>query len=59
MRRRKSSYFDTSSEELTNIFGDGDGTPVGNVNVNKLNVKDISLLEPPPDYEVSLLVFIG
>ena len=56
VRRRKSSYFDSSSEELSNIFGDGtDGTNtvVGAANKNKLNIEDLALLEPAPDYEVS------
>ena len=54
IRRRKSLHFDSSSEELSNIFGDSDnGTVADRVNVKHLNdVEDISLLEPPPDYEV-------
>jgi len=53
IRRRKSLHFDSSSEELSNIFGDSDnGTVADRVNVKHLNdVEDISLLEPPPDYE--------
>jgi len=55
IRRRKSLHFDSSSEELSNIFGDSDNAGVSladRINVKQLDdVEDISLLEPPPDYE--------
>jgi len=53
VRRRKSLHFDSSSEELSNIFGDSDNVTVADrINVKHLDdVEDISLLEPPPDYE--------
>jgi len=53
IRRRKSLHFDSSSEELSNIFGDSDNVTVADrINVKHLDdVEDISLLEPPPDYE--------
>jgi len=52
-RRRKSSYFDSSSEELSNIFIDEYTikTPETGSVADKLNVGDLALLEPPPDYE--------
>jgi len=52
-RRRKSSYFDSSSEELSNIFIDEYTikTPETGSVADKLNVRDLALLEPPPDYE--------
>jgi len=55
VRRRKSLHFDSSSEELSNIFGDGDTVAVtiaDTINHKQLvDAEDISLLEPPPDYE--------
>jgi len=51
MRRRKSLHFDSSSEELSDILGAANRA--GKPNVKQLDVADISLLEPPPDYEDS------
>ena len=54
IRRRKSQHFDSSNEDLNNIVGDGrDVTANVANNFKRLEVEDISLLEPPPDYEVS------
>ena len=56
IRRRKSLHFDSSSEELSNIFGHAgikDGTRAGVKNGKDLNDEAIALLEPPPDYQVS------
>eukprot|EP00092_Neocalanus_flemingeri_P015073 GFUD01016281.1.p1 GENE.GFUD01016281.1~~GFUD01016281.1.p1 ORF type:complete len:303 (-),score=85.92 GFUD01016281.1:47-922(-) len=56
VRRRKSSYFDSSSEELSNIFGGCDtidSTGVVAINGNKLKINNLSLIEPAPDYEES------
>ena len=56
LRRRKSLHFDSSSEELSNIFGHAgikDGTRAGVKNGKDPNDEAIALLEPPPDYEVS------
>ena len=52
IRRRKSLHFDSSSEELSDILGDAN--KAGQPNMKQLDVADIALLEPPPDYEVSL-----
>jgi len=52
-RRRKSSYLDSSSEELSNIFIDENtikANETGSAS-DKLNIKNLALLEPPPDYE--------
>jgi hypothetical protein len=57
IRRRKSLHFDSSSEELSNILGDdNDINEAAMLNTKRLHVKDIYLLEPPPDYEVRSLV---
>jgi len=49
LRQRKSSYFDSSSEELSNIFGEGD-TIDRNV-IGQMDALNIKSLEPAPDYE--------
>ena len=54
IRRRKSHNFDSSNEELSHILGDAGVVIANGANHLKLfDVEDISLLEPPPDYEVS------
>ena len=58
-RRRKSCHFDSSSEELSNIFSDSRITEravdVPNETGHKHNLDNFhSLIEPPPDYEVRM-----
>ena len=58
-RRRKSCHFDSSSEELSNIFSDSRITEravdVPNETGHKHNLDNFhSLIEPPPDYEVRI-----
>jgi len=53
IRRRKSSYIDSSTEELNSIFGNGDKASLQSSGLSRIDkLRDIEPLpEPPPDYD--------